>query len=235
MEKKQMELLKKEEQIHRLLVSSLRREGFETLEAMDLEEDAASGEQVILLSLSTILMDGEEFKKRRPQVEYYTSPQMVIRLLGQLDQDKDGKDIELCCHAKPILMAVRLTQGNTINRMPESIPDMTFGPLTIQYRKRQCVLSGKNLNLTRKELDLLVYMAHYRNLPLTRGQLLDAVWGKEQGSSRDVRTVDTHIKRLRIKLGPCSRLVETVRGVGYCFRWQDQPLLGEDHRLFKIV
>ncbi len=235
MQENQMELLRKEDQIRRLLTTSLLREGFETLDAIDLEDEPMHGERVVLLSISTILMDGEEFKKQKPQIEYYTSPAIIMRLLEHLGEEYQGLSADACYHAKPILLAVRLNQGRVGNKMPENIPDMSFGPLTIQYRQRQCILANRSLKLTRKELDLLTYMAYYKNLPLTRGQLLDVVWGKEQGSSRDIRTVDTHIKRLRIKLGPCSRWVATVRGVGYCFRWQEQPLLGEDPRLSGVV
>ena len=236
MQNKQLELLRKEDQVRKLLITSLRRENFETLDAIHLDEMPSQEQQVLLLSISTMLIEEDELRENRMEVEYYTSPVLMLRMLDHLSQEEHPHLFEkLCCYAKPILLAVRLSSGGPGSQMPENIPDMHFGPLTIQHRQRQCILAGKAIDLTRKELDLLTYMAYYRNLPLTRAQLLDVVWGKELGGSRDIRTVDTHVKRLRKKLGPCGRWVATVRGVGYCFRWQDQPLLGEDPRLAELI
>ena len=87
MQEKQMVLLRKEDQIRRLLTTSLRREGFEAIDAIDLEDEPMHGETIVLLSVSTIMMDGEVFKKQKPQIEYYTSPATLIRLFNQLGED----------------------------------------------------------------------------------------------------------------------------------------------------
>lgn len=97
-----------------------------------------------------------------------------------------------------------------------------FGELVISYRGRSATIGGQQLSLTLKEFELLAYMAYHKNLPLTREQLLSAVW--EVDYSGDVRTVDCHIKCLRQKLGDYARCIVTLRRVGYVFRWEDEPI-----------
>ena len=95
-----------------------------------------------------------------------------------------------------------------------------FGQLAISYRARTVTIRGRELPLTLKEFELLAYLAYHKNLVLTRGQLLSAVW--EMDYDGDVRTVDSHIKCLRQKLGEYARCLVTVRGVGYQFQWDDR-------------
>ncbi len=93
---------------------------------------------------------------------------------------------------------------------------MTFEGLVIDPEGRQVTLEGNKLNLTPKEIDLIVYLAKNRNIALSREKLLDAVWKYDY--SGDERTVDTHIKMLRHNLGEKYRKhIVTVRGMGYKF------------------
>lgn len=97
-----------------------------------------------------------------------------------------------------------------------------FGELVINYRGRVAAIGSRRLPLTLKEFELLAYMAYHKNLPLTREQLLSAVW--EVGYSGDVRTVDCHVKCLRQKLGDYALCIVTLRRVGYVFRWEEETI-----------
>lgn len=103
-----------------------------------------------------------------------------------------------------------------------NVDQLRFGRLVISYQGRAATIDGRQLPLTLKEFELLSYMAYHRNAPLTRDQLLSAVW--EIGYSGDVRTVDCHIKCIRQKLGEYARCIVTLRGIGYVFRWEDEPI-----------
>lgn len=103
-----------------------------------------------------------------------------------------------------------------------NIDELQFDRLIISYPGRAATIDGRQLPLTLKEFELLSYMAYHRNLPLTREQLLSAVW--EIGYSGDIRTVDCHIKCIRQKLGDYARCIVTMRGIGYLFRWQEEPI-----------
>ena len=96
---------------------------------------------------------------------------------------------------------------------------LEFGRLAISYRGRSVTVEGRELPLTLKEFELLAYLIYHKNLVLTRSQLLAAVW--EMDYTGDIRTVDSHIKCLRHKLGEYARCLVTVRGVGYLFQWTE--------------
>jgi DNA-binding response OmpR family regulator len=91
---------------------------------------------------------------------------------------------------------------------------LAVGPLVIDTDAYEVKVRDQPLPLTRREFDLLVALAIHAGRTLTRGQLLDTVWGYEKET--DPRTVDGHIRELRAKLGEAHRgLIRTARGVGY--------------------
>ena len=92
---------------------------------------------------------------------------------------------------------------------------LQFGGLKIDITGRMVEVDGTRIDLTPKEYDLLFYMAQNRNIALTREQLITNVWGYDFYG--DDRTLDTHIKLLRKSLGEYSRMIVTLRGVGYRF------------------
>ncbi|MCA9534325.1 MAG: response regulator transcription factor [Myxococcales bacterium] len=97
-----------------------------------------------------------------------------------------------------------------------SLDTVTAGRLRIDVPQHTVTLDGTPLDLTAMEFRLLAHLARHGGLVLSRARLLDEVWNHPD--SLDRRTVDTHIKRLREKLGDASRVLETVRGFGYRFR-----------------
>lgn len=90
-----------------------------------------------------------------------------------------------------------------------------FGPIEINERGRKVKINGETINLTLKEFDLLLFFCKHEGQVLSREQLLQKIWGYEYIGS--VRTVDTHVKTLRLKMGESGQLVQTVWGIGYKF------------------
>ena len=90
-----------------------------------------------------------------------------------------------------------------------------FGGLVIDYAARVVYVDGERAELSPKVYDLLIYLVKNKGLALTREQLLNKVWGYDYYG--DDRTLDTHIKLLRLALGPYRDYVVTIRGVGYRF------------------
>jgi DNA-binding response OmpR family regulator len=89
------------------------------------------------------------------------------------------------------------------------------GELSLDLPRHQLAISGVPIELTATEFRLLTILLERRGRVQSRDQLLQDVWNYE--NVIDTRTVDTHMRRLRQKLGPAARFVETVRGVGYRF------------------
>ncbi|TQS41060.1 winged helix-turn-helix domain-containing protein [Cryptosporangium phraense] len=86
-------------------------------------------------------------------------------------------------------------------------------PLRILAGRRVAVQDGADLTLTRREFDLLSYLARHPRQVFSRRQLIDAVWGTRFRSSE--RTIDVHVRRLRAKLSGTGPSIVTIRGVGY--------------------
>ena len=93
--------------------------------------------------------------------------------------------------------------------------NISFKDLLIDNSKHKVFLSDKKISLTAKEYTLLKYLLTKADKVQTRDILLDKVWGYD--NSVTTRTVDTHVKRLRSKLGKYGKNIETIRGVGYIF------------------
>ncbi len=93
---------------------------------------------------------------------------------------------------------------------------LRFGPLRIDLPAHRVEVDGQLVQLTALEFRLLAWLARRPGRVHRREQLLEHVWGYAPGVGS--RTVDTHVKRLRAKLGPAAEWIETVRGVGYRLR-----------------
>jgi DNA-binding response OmpR family regulator len=106
------------------------------------------------------------------------------------------------------------------NGVPRVNRELVAGPLRIDLAGRRVNCRGQELDLQPKQFELLTYLVRNRGTVLTRDQLLHNVWGYNYAG--DTRTVDVHVRWLREKLeeDPANpRLIQTVRGVGYCLRW----------------
>ena len=93
---------------------------------------------------------------------------------------------------------------------------MTIGAISVDPARHRVTVGGKVVRLTSVEFKLLAMLMKRRGRVQSRDRLLNEVWGYE--SIIDTRTVDTHVRRLRKKLGKAAGAIETVRGFGYRLR-----------------
>ncbi|MDA0748245.1 MAG: response regulator transcription factor [bacterium] len=118
--------------------------------------------------------------------------------------------------ARELVLRIRAILRRSKAPEPEASDRLRIGGVTIDLAAHRVYINGEALDLTTTEFNLLVTLVERRGRVQSRENLLHSVWGYEYGGYG--RTVDTHIRRLREKLGEESRMVETVRGVGYRFR-----------------
>jgi two-component system phosphate regulon response regulator PhoB len=119
---------------------------------------------------------------------------------------------------KPFSVRELLLRINAVlrrNDAPKSDTSIEFGALKIDRAAHRVWIRGDEVDFTPLEFRLLVTLYERKNRVQTRASLLDDVWDIQ--AELTTRTVDTHVKRLREKLGPARDYVETVRGVGYRF------------------
>ena len=118
--------------------------------------------------------------------------------------------------SKPFGMMELLARIRAVLRRAEPAPQVhtyQIGPLLVLPDRRQVFVSEQEITLTHKEFALLLCLLEQQGRVLTRDQLMDRVWGLE--ADRENRTLDVHIRTLRMKLGEAGNLIETVRGIGY--------------------
>ena len=94
-----------------------------------------------------------------------------------------------------------------------------MGSLYVNPVRHEVQVDGKDVVLTLKEFELLCLLLRNKGIVLTRATLMDRVWGFE--SERENRTLDVHIRTLRVKLGEAGSYIETVRGIGYKIGGED--------------
>ncbi len=99
--------------------------------------------------------------------------------------------------------------------IPQQENTVTCGEICIDILGHDVSIKGEKIHFTAKEYDILLYMIKNKGIVLTRNQILSAVWGFDYFG--EDRTVDWQIKLLRDKLGPCRKMIHTIRGVGYKF------------------
>ena len=118
--------------------------------------------------------------------------------------------------SKPFSMLELIARSRAVLRRAEPAQasgDFSLGLLFVSPDRHEVKVGGKDVTLTNKEFELLCLLLRNKGIVLTRATLMDRVWGFE--SERENRTLDVHIRTLRVKLGEAGSYIETVRGIGY--------------------
>jgi two-component system phosphate regulon response regulator PhoB len=123
---------------------------------------------------------------------------------------------------RELLLRIQAVLRRSEGRAEPASRDLVIcGPLRVDRAAHRAWVEEREVKLTALEFKLLIELYENRNRVLTRAQLLDAVWNI--AAEITTRTVDTHVKRLREKLGAAGALITTVRGVGYRFTETEAP------------
>jgi DNA-binding response OmpR family regulator len=211
-----------EPQMRKLIRMFLEKEGYTVVEATDgvhaLSLIPQTDPQLLLVDVMMPYMDGFTFAKEVKRTS--TIPLIFLSAKGdewdKIQGLKLGGDDYI---VKPFLPGELLARiESVLRRSYQSKPvtdTLTVGPLVIDNGAHTVSLNGKPLLLTLKEFGMLHVLAKNKGRVYSREQLLHIVWGEEHQSSE--RTVDTHIKTLRLKMGNDGELIETVWGIGYKF------------------
>ena len=118
--------------------------------------------------------------------------------------------------SKPFSMLELIARIRAVLRRAEPAQasgDFSLGLLFVSPDRHEVKVGGKDVTLTNKEFELLCLLLRNKGIVLTRATLMDRVWGFE--SERENRTLDVHIRTLRVKRGEAGSYIETERGIGY--------------------
>jgi DNA-binding response OmpR family regulator len=145
---------------------------------------------------------------------------IIITARGAVEDKVKGLDLGADDYlAKPFALVELLSRINAVARRKFNVQvhDIVLGDFIMQNQSRKLICMGQEVDLTKKEYDLLQYLVLNQNKVLTRQQLYEHIWGNILDDQYDSNFLDVHIKNLRKKLNlhSPSPWLETVRGVGY--------------------
>lgn len=210
---------------------NLAREGYEVLIARDGEEALSVARHhkpdLIVLDIMLPRLDGLEvcriLRKETsiPIIMLTAKADEVDKVVGlEMGADdyltKPFSMRELLARVKALLRRSEMQQETAASAANSSHDVVTVGWISIDLARHVVAIDGKEIGLSPKEYDLLVYLAQNRRRAFSRDHLLERVWGYDYGG--DTRTVDVHIRWLRqkVEMDPSQpSLILTVRGVGY--------------------
>ena len=211
-----------ESRMRKLIKDFLVAKGYSILEAEDGEkalqifEENSEKISLILLDVMMPKLDGWSVLRQIRQ----TSKVPIIMLTARGEEQDElfgfelGVDEYISKPFSPKILVARVeailkrTQGDT-----KEIKD--FGGIEINKEGRTVTVDGKVLELSLREYELLVYLVENENIALSRDKILNNVWNYDYYG--DSRTIDSHIKKIRHKLGKKGKYIKTIRGVGYKF------------------
>lgn len=215
-----------EKRMRKLVSDFLKKEGYSIIEANDGEEalDLFEKENDIDLVILDVMMpkyDGwmvcREIRKKSgvPIIMLTARSEEFDELFGfEMGADEYVK--------KPFSPKILVARVNALfRRNKEEKEDIqVFEKLKINDNAKIVYIEDEAIDLSPKEYELLLYMINNKGSALSREQILNNVWGYDYFG--ELRTVDTHINRLRIKLENQSDMIHTVRGIGYRFEAKKQ-------------
>lgn len=204
--------------MRQLVIDFLKPEGYEILEASDGKEalEIYDKEHPDLILLDVMMPGYDGWTVCREIRRESTVPIMMLTAKGeeidQLFAYDLGADEYITKPFSPKILVAKIKALLRRSQNEQETHEADDG-VAIDRDARQVVLDGKNVDLSPTEYKLLNYLMSNTGKALSRRQILNQVWNYDYYG--DLRTVDTHINRLRIKLGDKGRYIRTVRGYGY--------------------
>lgn len=212
-----------EQDIADLIGFNLQRNGYEVLKA----HDGISGTEIALrerpsLIVLDIMLPGRDgyavFRELKRDPRTVNTPVIMLTARAQTEDRIQGLEVGADDYlTKPFSPKELMLRVQAILKRADAPPgavDFEYGPFRFDKNSLKFYLDGEPVDLTSTEFKLLLYLCERSGKPQDRNDLLRTVWG--YSDEVHSRTLDTHMKRLRQKLGDHGTWIETVRGVGYC-------------------
>lgn len=211
-----------ESRLRKLVRDYLVREGYEVVEAADGEEALDlfyQDREISLLILDVMMpkMNGYEVCK-----EIRQTSEVPILMLTAKSEENDvlqgfdvGADEYIAKPFSPKILVARV--GAVLRRSTKKSENgvLELGGIVLDVDAHTVTVDGKEILLSVKEFELLEYFMENKGIALTRERILNHVWNYDYFG--DARTIDTHVKKLRSKIGEKGSLISTVWGMGYKF------------------
>ena len=212
-----------EERMRKLIKDFLTNKGYHILEAEDGEKALEVYQQnkskimLILLDVMMPKLDGWSVLRQIRQ-EDKEVPIIMLTARGEEQDELFGFELGVDEYiSKPFSPKILVARVEAIlkrtGKDEKKVKD--FGGIEIDKEGRTVSVDGKPIELSLREYELLVYLVQYENIALSRDKILNNVWNYDYYG--DTRTIDSHVKKIRHKLGKKGKYIKTIRGIGYKF------------------
>lgn len=209
-----------ESRMRKLVRDFLTKSNFDVLEAGDGEQavDIFFKEKDIALIVLDVMMPKMDGWQVCREIRSY-SKVPIIMLTAKTDERDELLGFQLGVDeyiAKPFSPKILVARIEAILRRTNQLgqdPTLTCGGITIDKTAHQVKLDGEDVELSYKEFELLTYFIENKGIALSREKILNNVWNYDYFG--DARTIDTHVKKLRSKLGEHGNMIKTIWGMGY--------------------
>ena len=211
-----------ESRMRKLLRDFLNAKGYQILEAEDGEkaievfEENRNKIKLILLDVMMPKLDGWSVLRKIRQES--NLPVIMLTARGEEQDELFGFELGVDEYiSKPFSPKILVARVEAILKRtaPDSKEVKDYGGVEIDKEGRTVKVDGKLIELSLREYELLTYLVENKDIALSRDKILNNVWNYDYYG--DSRTIDSHIKKIRHKLGKKGKYIKTIRGVGYKF------------------
>ena len=223
MEKRKILVVDDESRMRKLVRDFLQRENYEVLEAGDGSEALDlffSDKEIALIILDVMMPKMDGWQVCREIRSYSKVP--IIMLTAKSDEKDELQGFELGVDeyiSKPFSPRILVARVEAILRRTAGAAGegqiLEAGGIRMDKAAHMVQVDGKDVELSYKEFELLSYFLENRGIALSREKILNNVWNYDYFG--DARTIDTHVKKLRSKLGGRGEQIKTIWGMGYKF------------------
>lgn len=210
-----------EARMRKLVKDFLSIKGFEVVEAADGEEAVDiffKHKEIELIILDVMMPKMDGWQVCRTIRQYSQVPIIMLTARGEERDELQGFDLGVDEYiAKPFSPKILVARVEAILRRSNAsaTESMDVGGICIDKAAHQVTIDGKPIDLSYKEFELLTYFIENKGIALSREKILNNVWNYDYFG--DARTIDTHVKKLRSKMGEKGDYIKTIWGMGYKF------------------
>ncbi|MBR1874223.1 MAG: response regulator transcription factor [Eubacterium sp.] len=215
-----------ETRMRKLVRDFLVKEDFKVLEAGDGEEAVdifMENKDIVLIILDVMMPKMDGWETCREIRRYSKVPIIMLTARGAEMDELRGFELGVDEYiSKPFSPKILVARVQALLRRSGAGSDevVKLGNIELDQAAHEVRISGKSVELSFKEFELLSYFMENNGIALSREKILNHVWDYDYFG--DARTIDTHVKKLRSKLGECGNYIRTIWGMGYKFEVGDE-------------
>ena len=208
-----------EQRMRKLVRDFLTKQNFRVLEAAEEAVDVfMENKDIVLVILDVMMPKMDGWETCREIRQYSKVPIIMLTARGGENDELRGFELGVDEYiAKPFSPKILVARVEALLRRTNSANEknLEYGGIVLNRSAHEVIIDGEKVDLSYKEFELLSYFMENKDIALSRERILNHVWDYDYFG--DARTIDTHVKKLRSKMGEKGKYIKTIWGMGYKF------------------